>query len=79
MPKNLHAHRKLFKNNPVMNYGLSKNAEIVLSKSIFHVKNRQMTILMFCFITSSLRKNKLEAFISLLFKIFANIGTAVKK
>ena len=41
LPKNQHAQRKLFWNNPVMNYGLSKSAKIVLSKSIFYVKNRR--------------------------------------
>ena len=30
-----------FKNNPAMNYVLSKSAEIVHSKSIFYVKNQQ--------------------------------------
>ena len=30
-----------FQNNPAMNYGSSKSAKIVLSKSIFYVKNRQ--------------------------------------
>ena len=39
LPKNQHAQRKLFQNNPAMSYGLSKSAEIVLSKSIFYVKN----------------------------------------
>ena len=29
-----------FSNNPMMNHGLSKSAVIVLSKSIFYVKNR---------------------------------------
>ena len=33
---------KLFKNNPAMNYGSSKSVEIVLSKSIFCVKNQRM-------------------------------------
>ena len=33
LPKNQHAQKKMFKNNPAMNYGLSKTAEIVLSKS----------------------------------------------
>ena len=32
---------KIFQNNPTMNYGLSRSAKIVLSKSIFYVKNRQ--------------------------------------
>ena len=39
MPKNQHTQRKLFQNNPAMDYGLSKSAEIVLLKSIFYVKN----------------------------------------
>ena len=39
LPKNQHAQR-IFLNNHAMNYGLSKSAEIVLSKSIFNVKNR---------------------------------------
>ena len=30
-----------FLNNPAMNYGLSISAEIILSKSIFYIKNRQ--------------------------------------
>ena len=29
-----------FLNNPAMNYGLSISAEIILSKSIFYIKNR---------------------------------------
>ena len=33
--------KEIFLNNPTMNYGSSKSAEIVLSKSIFYVKNRQ--------------------------------------
>ena len=41
LPKNQHDQKKLFKNNPAMNYGSSKSAEIVLSKSIFYVKNRR--------------------------------------
>ena len=42
LPKNQHAKRIFFKKkHPTMNYGLSKSAEIVLSKSILHVKNRQ--------------------------------------
>ena len=31
----------LKQNNPAMNYGSSKSAKIVLSKSILYVKNRQ--------------------------------------
>ena len=34
-----------FKNNPTMNYGLSKSAKIVLSKSIFYVKNQQKKLI----------------------------------
>ena len=41
LPKNRHPHRKLFENNPTMNYGSSKSAKIVLSKSIFYIKNRR--------------------------------------
>ena len=41
LPKNQHVQRKLFKKNPVMNYDSSKSVKIVLSKSIFYVKNRQ--------------------------------------
>ena len=32
--------KEFFYNNPTMNYGSSKSAKIVLSKSIFYVKNR---------------------------------------
>ena len=38
-PKNEHAYKNFFYNNPAMNYGSSKSAETVLSKSIFYVKN----------------------------------------
>ena len=38
LPKNQHAQRIVFQNNPRMNYGSSKSVEIVLSKSIFYVK-----------------------------------------
>ena len=41
LPKNQHAQRISFLNNPMMNDGLSKSAKIVLPKSIFHVKNQQ--------------------------------------
>ena len=41
MSKNQQAQRKLFKNNPAMNYGSSKSAKIVPSKSIFQFKNRR--------------------------------------
>ena len=38
--KNQHTQRKFFSKNPSMNYGSSKSAKIVLSKSIFEVKNQ---------------------------------------
>ena len=40
-PKNRRAQKKLFKNNPVMIYGSSKSAKIVLSKPILYIKDRQ--------------------------------------
>ena len=33
--------KDFFLNNPTMNYGLSKSAKIVISKSIFRVNNQQ--------------------------------------
>ena len=39
LPKNQHAKRNFVKKNPTMNAGLSKSATIVLSESIFYVKN----------------------------------------
>ena len=33
--------KELFLNNPAMNYGTSKSAEIVLSKAIFYVKTQR--------------------------------------
>ena len=41
LPKIQHAQRIFLKNNPAMNYGLSKSAKILLSKSIFYVKKRR--------------------------------------
>ena len=41
MPKKPHAQRKLFWNNPEMDYGSSKSAKIILSKSIFYFKNQR--------------------------------------
>ena len=32
--------KEIFFNNPLMNYSLSKSANIILSKSIFNVKNQ---------------------------------------
>ena len=40
MPKNRHTQRIFFKKNPLMTYGSSKSAKIVLSKSIFSFKNQ---------------------------------------
>ena len=39
LPKNQHAKRNFVKKNATMNAGLSKSAAIVLSGSIFYVKN----------------------------------------
>ena len=42
LPRNQHAQKNFcFQNNPLMNYGSSESTEIVLSKSIFYVKNRR--------------------------------------
>ena len=40
LAKNQHTQGKSFSKNPSMNYGSSKSAKIVLSKSIFNVKNQ---------------------------------------
>ena len=40
LAKNQHTQRNLFKKNPLMNYDSSKSAKIVLSNSIFYVKNQ---------------------------------------
>ena len=40
LAKNQHTQRIFFLNNPSMNYGSSKSAEIVLPKSILNVKNQ---------------------------------------
>ena len=40
LAKNQHTWRNFSLKNPLMNYSLSKNAKIVLSKPIFYVKNQ---------------------------------------
>ena len=40
LAKNQHTQRNLFLKNPLMNYDSSKSAKIVLSNSIFYVKNQ---------------------------------------
>ena len=40
LTKNQHTQREKVLENPLMNYGLSKSAKIVLSKSIFNFKNQ---------------------------------------
>ena len=42
LAKKRHTQRKNFQTNWLMNYGLSKSAKMVLSKSIFYVKNQQI-------------------------------------
>ena len=51
LPKNQHAQRKLFLNNPAMNYGSLKSAQIVLSMSKIDKKNsfKNYVFLLSCF------------------------------